>query len=1041
MEKINKNNQASKSGENKKEHLPYSVETPYGFYLDLDFLKYVDDIEKGNTIKKVHVHRKTKQSKFSTLPRNFSVPDSGPRSQASSTSTSRVSTTCSTAPRKEVIDMKEMVHLIPNSDPAQSLRKGYELKYRDETNRQAEQIYPGEQLSSPRNRPQLLRASSMPASLLQHKSSEEPNQFSMFSQSSLRPQQRILTESIFTPLDGSLSPHCFTGLELTHPGEKSKEQQQVQEALKRIKELEEQVKTIPELNQKISLLSEEKIQLTLQLQNQQSRALESDDSDVNCDIKGAMKALPLLSVSTQTFIPDNEISEEIELSIIENEPLTHIKAESKSTGDGVAEEKTSFDPSLYTSSEPPIYTTLKHQITTLENNLRTRTDELEKLKAVVEEQEKEISIKDMSLQELATAKDLSHQAFESLKFQLEEVTKEIKIPHETDGWHYEDIAVNTEPMQEDEHKETSDKSINVNICHETQSIGCGDYDINITEPELGIYKGTKAHIDHDNLVDVDSTGREDQPKHVTAINQEGAGSCIKSDVNSCLSESFAFTVLKIDEPLYDCLNQTGSNDEQPIASASAGERCSEEGESKTHENEDTVFKKEEVAEQQSSPADTPVGQYVKKIQELLQEQWTCLEQGHPELAKVIKQPASKLSSIQNQLVSSLNLLSSVYSSETVIDKENSKTNHQQMVTSPSTSLKSIMKRKDYRFHAGGNGMKKNLQFVGVNGGYETTSSEDTSCGDSLSEGSADSDVEGKCEASGQAKNVSRQLEVAYETTQYTENKDQEEQELEDTTIDSSHHRPERCTFPEGFLKHCQFLSRHLSEISTTTNEQQRQALNAVCQEWFRASSRTSSSSDTVAVYLEELGSMNAQLLEMIVNMADANGNTALHYSISHSNFSIVKLLLDTGVCDVDHENQAGYTAVMLTSLASAETEEEMEIVLKLLKQGNVDIRASQGGQTALMLAVSHGRADMVRILLSRGADVNLQDDEGRSALMAACEGANVEIVNLLLARPECNTALTDKIGNSALSLVLGSAHGHIADLLQAHTEHCTAPSP
>nr|8IVZ_C Chain C, KN motif and ankyrin repeat domains 1 [Homo sapiens]8IVZ_D Chain D, KN motif and ankyrin repeat domains 1 [Homo sapiens] len=26
---------------------PYFVETPYGYQLDLDFLKYVDDIQKG----------------------------------------------------------------------------------------------------------------------------------------------------------------------------------------------------------------------------------------------------------------------------------------------------------------------------------------------------------------------------------------------------------------------------------------------------------------------------------------------------------------------------------------------------------------------------------------------------------------------------------------------------------------------------------------------------------------------------------------------------------------------------------------------------------------------------------------------------------------------------------------------------------------------------------------------------------------------------------------------------------------------------------
>ncbi|KAI1236890.1 hypothetical protein IHE44_0015148, partial [Lamprotornis superbus] len=116
------------------------------------------------------------------------------------------------------------------------------------------------------------------------------------------------------------------------------------------------------------------------------------------------------------------------------------------------------------------------------------------------------------------------------------------------------------------------------------------------------------------------------------------------------------------------------------------------------------------------PAVDPIGQYVKKIQELLQEQWLCLEHGYPELASAIKQPASKLSSIQNQLVNSLNSLLSAYSSQGPVDKENSNTHYQQLENSPTTSLKSIMKKKGYGFHAGGNGTKKNLQFVGVNGG-------------------------------------------------------------------------------------------------------------------------------------------------------------------------------------------------------------------------------------------------------------------------------------------------------------------------------------
>lgn len=48
------------------EKAPYYLETPYGFQLDLDFLKYVDDIERGNTIKKLNIQRKPKSARPST---------------------------------------------------------------------------------------------------------------------------------------------------------------------------------------------------------------------------------------------------------------------------------------------------------------------------------------------------------------------------------------------------------------------------------------------------------------------------------------------------------------------------------------------------------------------------------------------------------------------------------------------------------------------------------------------------------------------------------------------------------------------------------------------------------------------------------------------------------------------------------------------------------------------------------------------------------------------------------------------------------------
>lgn len=66
------------------------------------------------------------------------------------------------------------------------------------------------------------------------------------------------------------------------------------------------------------------------------------------------------------------------------------------------------------------------------------------------------------------------------------------------------------------------------------------------------------------------------------------------------------------------------------------------------------------------------------------------------------------------------------------------------------------------------------------------------------------------------------------------------------------------------------------------------------QEWFKVSSQKNSQADTVRLYLRQVGMTTPTLLPYVVNLTDGNGNMALHYSVSHSNFPVVKLLLDTG---------------------------------------------------------------------------------------------------------------------------------------------------
>lgn len=52
-----------------------------------------------------------------------------------------------------------------------------------------------------------------------------------------------------------------------------------------------------------------------------------------------------------------------------------------------------------------------------------------------------------------------------------------------------------------------------------------------------------------------------------------------------------------------------------------------------------------------------------------------------------------------------------------------------------------------------------------------------------------------------------------------------------------------------------------------------------------------------------------------------------------------------GVCSVDKQNKAGYTAIMLAALSTVKEEEDMAVVKKLFGQGNVNAKASQASQS------------------------------------------------------------------------------------------------
>ncbi|MCJ8735226.1 hypothetical protein PDJAM_G00244570 [Pangasius djambal] len=371
-----------------------------------------------------------------------------------------------------------------------------------------------------------------------------------------------------------------------------------------------------------------------------------------------------------------------------------------------------------------------------------------------------------------------------------------------------------------------------------------------------------------------------------------------------------------------------------------------------------------------------------------------------------------------------------------------KDNQEQSVSADATGpLKSIMKRKDGSgSSAACSSGKKSLKFVGIlNGGYESTSSEEEEEEDEGS--SSDESATGRCSDSSEEEAAALEDTSDEERNINLDDSDSDENipAVTDDVKEQAEVLKEKFELSSKMREACLILKNHLNDgAKTAKSKELLSSTHTVQLEWFRVSSAKTAQPSRVSNYLMAFSELSPALVRHVVNMTDGNGNTALHYSVSHSNFTIVGLLLDTGVCNVDKQNKAGYTAVMLAALSAVKAEEDLLVVKKLFSLGNVNAKASQAGQTALMLAVSHGRQEMVRALLECGASVNIQDDEGSTALMCASEHGRAEIVSLLLEQPGCDIAIVDNDGSNALSIALEASHNDIAVLLYAHMNYSKA---
>ena len=96
-----------------------------------------------------------------------------------------------------------------------------------------------------------------------------------------------------------------------------------------------------------------------------------------------------------------------------------------------------------------------------------------------------------------------------------------------------------------------------------------------------------------------------------------------------------------------------------------------------------------------------------------------------------------------------------------------------------------------------------------------------------------------------------------------------------------------------------------------------------------------------------------------------------------------------------------------------------------------EARSEEDSKTPLLVAASKGNADMVRLLLKNGADLDAKDDCDNNALHIACSKGHADVANRLI-KAGCDVASIAGNGATALHLAARKGHDDVIDLLLEH---------
>jgi ankyrin repeat protein len=158
----------------------------------------------------------------------------------------------------------------------------------------------------------------------------------------------------------------------------------------------------------------------------------------------------------------------------------------------------------------------------------------------------------------------------------------------------------------------------------------------------------------------------------------------------------------------------------------------------------------------------------------------------------------------------------------------------------------------------------------------------------------------------------------------------------------------------------------------------------------------------------------------------------VHYAATFSSAEVMKLLLEKHASLVHTKSNEGNWTPLCLLCNNRFDDEAVRVASVLLDHGaNIEQACGEHDDTPLLLACWYGRADLVSLLLQRGANVKAVTSQGLSVLHCACQnGAFGKEIIPLLVKAGADVNAVDEDEDNALSYAIARSYDFGKEMLK-----------